>query len=36
MNCIAFFWLLIGSFKIGSVPGMTNKEVLAQLIYKPE
>ena len=28
-------WLFIGSFKVGSVPGMINKEVLAQLIYKP-
>ena len=28
-------WLVIGSFKVGSVPGMKNKEVLAQFIYKP-
>ena len=28
-------WLFIGSFKVGSVPGMINKEVLAQFIYKP-
>ena len=28
-------WLFIGSFKVGSVPGMINKEVLAQYIYKP-
>ena len=27
--------LSIGSFKVESVPGMTNKEVLAQFIYKP-
>ena len=26
--------LMKGSFKIGSVPGMINKEVLAQAIYK--
>ena len=25
-------WLFIGSFKVGSVPGMLNKEVLAQFI----
>ena len=28
-------WLFIGSFKVGSVPGMISKEVLAQFIYKP-
>ena len=28
-------WLFIGSFKVGSVPRMINKEVLAQFIYKP-
>ena len=28
-------WLFIGSFKVGSVPGMINKDVLAQFIYKP-
>ena len=28
-------WLFIGSFKVGSVLGMINKEVLAQFIYKP-
>ena len=28
-------WLFIGSFKIGSVPGMTNKEMLPKSIYKP-
>ena len=28
-------WLFVGSFKVGSVPGTTNKEVLAQFIYKP-
>ena len=26
-------WLFIGSFKVGSVPGMVNKEILAQFIY---
>ena len=26
---------LIGSFNLGSVPGMINKEVLARFIYKP-
>ena len=25
----------MGSFKVGSVPGMIHKEVLAQFIYKP-
>ena len=25
----------IGSFKVGGVPGIINKEVLAQFIYKP-
>ena len=29
-------WLFIGSFKVGSAPGIINKEVLAQVIYKPE
>ena len=28
-------WLFIGSFKAGSAPGMIDKEVLAQFIYKP-
>ena len=28
-------WLFIGSFKVGSVPGMINKEVLTQFIDKP-
>ena len=28
-------WLFIGSFKVGRVPGMKNKEVLAQFLYKP-
>ena len=28
-------WLFVGSFKVGSVTGMINKEVLAQFIYKP-
>ena len=28
-------WLFIGTFKAGSVPGMINKEVLAQFIDKP-
>ena len=28
-------WLFIGRSKVGSVPGMINKEVLAQAIYKP-
>ena len=27
-------WPLIGSFKVGSIPGMINKEVLAQFTYK--
>ena len=27
-------WLFIGRFKVGNVPGMINKEVLAQFIYK--
>ena len=27
-------WLFIGAFKVGSVPGMINKDVLAQFIYK--
>ena len=27
-------WLFIGTFKVGSVPGMINKDVLAQFIYK--
>ena len=25
----------IGSFKVGSVPGMKNKEMLAHFVYKP-
>ena len=28
-------WHFVGSFKIGSVPGMINKEVLAQFMCKP-
>ena len=28
-------WVFIGSFKVGSVPRMINKEVLAQFIYEP-
>ena len=28
-------WLFIGSFKVGSVPTMISKGVLAQFIYKP-
>ena len=28
-------WLFMTSFKIGCVPGMINKEVLAQFTYKP-
>ena len=28
-------WLFIGSFKVGSVPGMINRDVFAQFIYKP-
>ena len=27
-------WLFVGTFKVGSVPGMINKDVLAQFIYK--
>ena len=25
----------IGSFEVGGIPGMINKKVLAQFIYKP-
>ena len=28
-------WLFISRFKVGSVPGMINKEMLAQYLYKP-
>ena len=28
------WWLFIGSFKVGIVPGIKNKKVLAQFIYK--
>ena len=28
-------WLFIGSFKVGSVPGMINRDVFVQFIYKP-
>ena len=28
-------WLFMGSFKVESVLGMTNAEILAQFIYKP-
>ena len=28
-------WLFKGSFKAWSVPGMVNREVLVQFIYKP-
>ena len=28
-------WLFISRFKVGSVPGMINKEMLAQYMYKP-
>ena len=28
-------WIFTGRIKVGSVPGMINKDVLAQLIYKP-
>ena len=28
-------WLFIGAFKVERVPGMMNKKLLAQLIYKP-
>ena len=28
-------WLFIGRFKVGSLPRMINKEVLAQIIHKP-
>ena len=34
-SCLDEGWLSISSFKVGSVPGMINKEVLAQFIYKP-
>ena len=34
-SCLDEGWLFIGSFKVGSVPGMINKEVLAQYIHKP-
>ena len=29
-------WFVIGSFKVGSVLGMINKEVFVQFIHKPE
>ena len=28
-------WLFIPRFKVGSLPRMKNKEVLAQFIYQP-
>ena len=28
-------WLFIGKFKVGSLPRMINREVLAQFLYKP-
>ena len=28
-------WLFIGRFKVGSLPRMIHKEMLAQFIYKP-
>ena len=28
-------WRFIGRFKVGSLPRMLNKDVLAQFIYKP-
>ena len=28
-------WLFIGRFKVGNLPRMINKEVLAQFIHKP-
>ena len=28
-------WVFMGRLKAGPVPGMINKEVLAQFIYKP-
>ena len=28
-------WLFIGRFKVGSLPRMIHKEILAQFIYKP-
>ena len=28
-------WIFIGRFKVGSVPGMRNKEVQALFLYKP-
>ena len=28
-------WPFIDSFKVDSVPGMINREVIAQFIYKP-
>ena len=34
-SCLDERWHFIGSVKVGSVPGMINKEVLAQFIYKP-
>ena len=33
-NFLDEVWIFIGSFKVRSVPGMINKEVLAQFIYK--
>ena len=34
-SCFDEGWIFISSFKVGSVPGMINKEVLAQFTYKP-
>ena len=34
-SCLNEGWLFIGSFKVGSVKGVINKEVLAQFVYKP-
>ena len=28
-------WVFIGRFKVGSLPRMVHKEVLAQFMYKP-
>ena len=28
-------WLFTGSFKVGIVTGMINKDVLTQFVYKP-
>ena len=34
-SCLDEEWIFIGSFKVGSVPEIINKEVLSQFLYKP-